>query len=88
MTNISEPKIKIELEPANPGQFFACCGILELADRLWNGAEGWFDTREFFISPVRDKETPGNFEYTHHELFKEIAAAAIDQDDSDDVFLF
>ncbi len=25
--------------PTNPGQFFACCGLLELADRLWPGAE-------------------------------------------------
>src|SRR5262249_25951334 len=24
---------------ANPGQFFACCGLLELADRLWPEAE-------------------------------------------------
>jgi CRISPR-associated protein Csx14 len=23
----------------NPGQFFACCGLLELADRLWPGAD-------------------------------------------------
>src|SRR5262249_19764222 len=27
------------VDPTNPGQFFACCGLLELADRLWPGAE-------------------------------------------------
>jgi CRISPR-associated protein Csx14 len=34
--------IQLRLQPTNPGQFFACCGLLELADRLWNGAEGSF----------------------------------------------
>jgi hypothetical protein len=34
--------IQLNVDPTNPGQFFACCGVLELADRLWPGAEGWF----------------------------------------------
>lgn len=34
--------IRINVDVTNPGQFFACCGLLELADRLWPGAEGWF----------------------------------------------
>lgn len=38
-----EPTIRVAVDPTNPGQFFACCGLLELADRLWNGAEGWFE---------------------------------------------
>lgn len=38
-----EPTISVNVDPTNPGQFFACCGLLELADRLWQGAEGWFD---------------------------------------------
>jgi hypothetical protein len=33
----------VNVDPTNPGQFFACCGLLELADRLWPGAEGWFE---------------------------------------------
>lgn len=37
------PSITVAVDPTNPGQFFACCGLLELADRLWPGAEGWFD---------------------------------------------
>ncbi len=32
--------MKVDL--LNPGEFFACCGIFELADRLWPGAEAWF----------------------------------------------
>lgn len=38
-----EPTIRIDVDVTNPGQFFACCGLLELADRLWPGAEGWFE---------------------------------------------
>jgi CRISPR-associated protein Csb3 len=41
--------IRLAVDLMNPGQFFACCGLLELADRLWPGAEGWFDEREFCI---------------------------------------
>jgi hypothetical protein len=46
-----EPTITVAVDPTNPGQFFACCGLLELADRLWPGAEGWFGEggREFLI---------------------------------------
>ena len=46
-----EPSIRVKVDPTNPGQFFACCGLLELADRLWPGAEGWFSERgrEFCI---------------------------------------
>jgi CRISPR-associated protein Csb3 len=43
---------RFNLDPTNPGQFFACCGLLELADRLWaGGACGAFDEngRAFFI---------------------------------------
>lgn len=36
------PNITIPVDLTNPGQFFACCGLLELADRLWPGTEGWF----------------------------------------------
>ncbi|XZE22237.1 hypothetical protein SH449x_002156 [Pirellulaceae bacterium SH449] len=45
------PSFSVNVDPTNPGQFFACCGMLELADRLWPGAEGWFAQagREFCI---------------------------------------
>ncbi len=35
--------LTLQVDVTNPGQFFACCGLLELAHRLWPGAEGWFD---------------------------------------------
>lgn len=44
--------IRVVVDPTNPGQFFACCGLLELADRLWPGAEGWFENPEFRVACV------------------------------------
>jgi len=49
----STPNITIPVDLTNPGQFFACCGLLELADRLWPGVEsvpgvsGWFERQNF-----------------------------------------
>lgn len=47
-----KPTIIINVDVTNPGQFFACCGLLELADRLWLGAEGAFSSSggEFTIT--------------------------------------
>ena len=42
--------IRINVDSTNPGQFFACCGLLELADRLSPGAEGWFENGEFCVT--------------------------------------
>jgi CRISPR-associated protein Csx14 len=41
--------VAIPVDTTNPGQFFACCGLLELADRLWPGAVGWFHGRTFCV---------------------------------------
>lgn len=49
MKTTTEPSIHVRVDPTNPGQFFACCGLLELADRLWEGAEGWFEVGRFCI---------------------------------------
>lgn len=43
------PSIQVPVDVTNPGQFFACCGLLELADRLWPGAEGWFENGRFLL---------------------------------------
>ncbi len=45
--NTPKANISIPVDLTNPGQFFACCGLLELADRVWPGAEGWFRGDEF-----------------------------------------
>ena len=45
-----EPSVRVNVDVANPGQFLACCGLLELADRVWPGAEGWFEGGEFLVA--------------------------------------
>ncbi len=51
---MSEPEsvIRIDVDVTNPGQFFACCGLLEMADRLWEDAAicGAFDSEIFELS--------------------------------------
>lgn len=55
MSPSHEPAFCVRVDPTNPGQFFACCGLLELADRFWEGAEGWFSKQglEFILRPTR-----------------------------------
>jgi len=38
----------------NPGQFFACCGILYCADRMYDEVEGYFDDDKFIITAKCD----------------------------------
>jgi CRISPR-associated protein Csx14 len=45
--------IAVRVRATNPGQFLACCGLLELADRLAGGAEGWFTPSHFFCTTHR-----------------------------------
>jgi len=37
-----DPDIQVDVDFRNPGQFFACCGLLETASRIWPDSEGWF----------------------------------------------
>jgi CRISPR-associated protein Csx14 len=37
------PEYRIPLDPRNPGQFFACCGLLELSEMAAPGAEAAFE---------------------------------------------
>jgi CRISPR-associated protein Csx14 len=48
--SLPQSTIRVAVDLSNPGQFFACCGLLELAHRLWAGAEGWFESGTFFVS--------------------------------------
>jgi CRISPR-associated protein Csb3 len=71
--------ITVNVDPCNPGQFFACCGLLELADRLWPGAEGWFadDGRTFSIVGGAG---------TIAEFIQKIATATVTLKDADDIY--
>ena len=59
MNGPEESEICVRVDPTNPGQFFACCGLLEVADRLWGGAEGWFDAGSFRIRSSGRGSLPG-----------------------------
>ena len=49
--------IAVQVDVGNPGQFFACCGLLELAHRMWPGAEGWFEGATFSIRTTPETAT-------------------------------
>lgn len=40
----------IDVDVTSPGQFFACCGVLELASRVHADATGWFEGSRFLCS--------------------------------------
>lgn len=49
MKKMPDSTFSIRADAANPGQFFACCGLLELSHRLWPGAEGYFADDAFKV---------------------------------------
>src|SRR6266581_6758009 len=74
MTSTASAIIRIHVDPANPGQFFACCGLLELSRRLSPDAEGWFEESDFCISCSK----------TLREIIEAISAAELVQVDPSD----
>ena len=47
--------IEIKVDLRNPGHFFGCCGVFELAHRLWPGATAHFEGSRFVL-PMADWE--------------------------------
>ncbi len=47
--NSPTPRVRLDVDVTNPGHYFACCGLLELAGLMWPGAEGWFESRHFCL---------------------------------------
>ena len=45
-----DPTIRINVDVSNPGQFFACCGLLELASRIDMNSTAQFDNGHFLIN--------------------------------------
>lgn len=37
------PKLRISIDPTNPGEFYACCGLLELIELSGKAALSWFE---------------------------------------------
>lgn len=42
--------IRLDVDLTNPGQFFGCCGVFELAQRLWPQAVSHFEGSQFVVS--------------------------------------
>lgn len=69
-----DPAIRIHVDVTNPGQFFACCGLLELASRVDSNAEAAFCDNEFVVY--------GRVENTLSDLFSCTVDAEIVADDA------
>jgi CRISPR-associated protein Csb3 len=52
--NPPTPAFTLDVDLTNPGQFLACCGLLELASRLAPEAVGWFGEHSFSLSTNPD----------------------------------
>jgi len=48
--------IRFDVDLKNPGQFFGCCGVFELAQRLWPTATAHFEDAHFVVSDGDLKE--------------------------------
>ncbi len=46
---MSGSTLEFNREPTNPGHFFACCGLFELAERLWPGSQARFTAAGFLL---------------------------------------
>lgn len=42
--------IRLDIDRANPGHFFGCCGLFELAQRLWPRTTARFEGAHFILS--------------------------------------
>lgn len=76
----SEPDksiIKLKVDPANPGQFFACCGLLEIAERLWDGVEGWFE-RSGQLFCIRASSYGAPCDHSSQFLINNLSECALD----------
>ncbi len=82
-----EATIRVNVDVTNPGQFFACCGLLELADRLWPCAEGWFEEGVFYVvcagtlnkvlDALVDCPMTNTMTVAQHARFKEITGMSV-----------
>jgi len=71
--------IQINVDLSNPGQFFACCGLLELADRLWPSSvvQGSYSTKHFYLEADRQ-------ECSLENLIAQFVAADVSEIDPND----
>jgi CRISPR-associated protein Csx14 len=85
MSQKREPTIRLRVDLTNPGQFFACCGLLELADRIWSGVEAWFDCNIFLIFAEEPAASLHKLLKTAHDiqLAEDLCSAKEDEDEEE-----
>lgn len=49
MNPTSTAQLRFDADPTNPGHFFACCGLFELACRAFDHADAWFEEKSFVV---------------------------------------
>jgi len=79
MKTPAKSRIQVNVDVTNPGQYFACCGLFELADRAWNGAEAWFDNGAFCVGTL---EGEGG---TLETLLNDLLAAKLQIEEPDEL---
>ncbi len=72
----------VHVDLTNPGQFFACCGLLEAADRLWKGAQGWFENHTFRLQAL---EGPAEVDASLESLILRVSGISLEPAASDDL---
>ncbi len=76
--------MRIGVDPTNPGQFFACCGLLEIAGRLANGSQAWFEEAgtQFSLSTADSAATLRDVLTAAHDV--RLSGESADDEDDDD----
>lgn len=81
MNNQAEAVFRVRADATNPGQFFACCGLVELAERVCeSNMLCWFGNGAFSVSNVDGMPGPESFE----DLIGRIAGLPLTQLDRED----
>jgi len=80
--------LSVRVDVTNPGKFFACCGLLEVAHRLWRqgGVEGWFADGQFSLAR-NDGQPAAMDELVNAAMACEAQAVPIDDPKTDPIQL-
>lgn len=65
---VSGDGIRVRADVTNPGQFFACCGLFELTDRLAPGCQAGFTDDGYLLIEPADTSAPLSLERVIAEL--------------------
>lgn len=94
--NIQVPNITIPVDLTNPGQFFACCGLLELASRIDPRSQGYFRNSDFILETTADDfleafflcpvDVDKSFQSSSQESDEEVAASEVEDSHRGRVF--